>query len=403
MDFAPTPKVKALEERLTAFMSRFVYPNERTFYEQIEASGNRHHRPPILEDLKRRAKEAGLWNLFLPDPRYGAGLTNLEYAPLAAVMGRVLWASEAFNCSAPDTGNMEILAQYGTAEQKARWLQPLLDGRIRSGFSMTEPTTAGSDPTQLESRAVREGDSYVINGRKWFTTGAMHAAVLIVVAVTNPDAPRHRRASFLLVPTETPGVTIVRSVPVFGHVSSAGECEVLFRDVRVPASTLLGGEGQGFAAAQARLGPGRIHHCMRAVGMADRAVEMMCRRAATRMVVGGPLAEKQMVQDLIARSRIEVNAARWMVLHAAWKMDVLGKKEAWPDISMSKVLCAQTACRVIDRAIQVHGALGVTDDVPLAAMWRYARILRLGDGADEVHKVKIAEHEVKQWMQGPPA
>jgi len=397
MDFASSPKVRMLVEQLDAFMARLVYPNERVFYEQIENSGNRHHRPAILEELKERAREAGLWNLFLPDPAFGAGLTNLEYAPLAAIMGRVVWASEVFNCSAPDTGNMEILAQYGTPEQKAQWLEPLLNGRIRSGFSMTEPGSSGSDPTQMQTHATRDGDSWVLNGRKWFTTGAMHARILIVAAVTRPDGTRHRRVSLLLVPTETAGVTILRSPPVFGHISSPGECEIRFDEVRVPAQSLLGEEGAGFAAVQARLGPGRIHHCMRAVGMADRVVELMCRRAATRVVGAGPLADKQMIQDMVAKSRIEVEAARLMMLHAAWKMDTAGKKEAWPEISMAKVLCAQTACRVVDRAIQVHGALGVTDDVPLAAMWRYARILRLGDGADEVHKVKIAEHEMRRW------
>ena len=397
MDFAPSQKVTMLVEQLSAFMTRQVHPNERAYYEQIEASGNRHHRPAILEELKQRAREAGLWNLFLPDPAYGAGLTNLEYAPLAAIMGRVVWASEVFNCSAPDTGNMEILAQYGTPEQKKQWLEPLLDGRIRSGFSMTEPMTAGSDPTQMQTRAVRDGGSWVLNGRKWFTSGGMHARILIVAAVTDPDGSRHRRVSLLLVPVETVGVTILRSPPVFGQVSSAGECEIRFDDVRVPARSLLGEEGAGFAAVQSRLGHGRIHHCMRAVGMADRAVEMMCRRAATRVVGTGPLADKQMVQDMIAKSRIEVEAARLMMLYASWKMDTAGKKESWPEISMAKVLCAQTACGVVDRAIQVHGALGVTDDVPLAAMWRYARILRLGDGADEVHKVKISEHEMRRW------
>ena len=397
MDFAPSPKVRMLVEQLSVFMTRQVHPNERAYYEQIEASGNRHHRPAILEELKQRAREAGLWNLFLPDPAYGAGLTNLEYAPLAAIMGRVVWASEVFNCSAPDTGNMEILAQYGTPEQKKQWLEPLLDGRIRSGFSMTEPMTAGSDPTQMQTRAVRDGDSWVITGRKWFTSGAMHARILIVAAVTNPGGTRHRRVSLLLVPVDTAGVTILRSPPVFGQISSPGECEIRFDDARVPARSLLGEEGAGFAAVQSRLGHGRIHHCMRAVGMADRAVEMMCRRAATRVLGAGLLAEKQMVQDMIAKSRIEVEAARLVMLHAAWKMDTEGKKESWPEISMAKVLCAQTACQVVDRAIQVHGALGVTDDVPLAAMWRYARILRLGDGADEVHKVKIAEHEMRRW------
>ncbi|OGL20118.1 MAG: acyl-CoA dehydrogenase [Candidatus Rokubacteria bacterium RIFCSPLOWO2_12_FULL_71_22] len=397
MDFAPSPRAQALLDRLTTFMERHVYPNERAYAEQIAASGDRHHRPQIVETLKQRAREEGLWNLFLPDPRHGPGLTNAEYAPLAGMMGRVVWASEVFNCSAPDTGNMEILAQFGTPAQQERWLRPLLEGRIRSGFSMTEPTAPGSDPTQLQTRAVRSGDGWVLTGRKWFTTGAMHASVFLVVAVSDPEAPRHRRVSLLLVPADAPGVRIGRSVPVLGHISSPGECEVAFEDVRVPAADLLGREGEGFAVAQARLGPGRIHHCMRAVGMADRAVELMARRAATRQVVGGPLAEKQMIQDFIARSRIEVEAARFLVLHAAWTMDTAGKKEAWPAISMAKVLAAQTACRVVDRAIQVHGGLGVTDDVPLAAMWRYARILRIGDGADEVHKAKLAEHELRRW------
>jgi len=398
MDFAPSPKVRMMVEQLTAFMNRLVHPNERVYYEQVEASGHRHHRPAIVEELKQQAREAGLWNLFLPDPTYGAGLTNLEYAPLAAIMGRVVWASEVFNCSAPDTGNMEILAQYGTPEQKKQWLEPLLEGRIRSGFSMTEPMTAGSDPTQMQTRAVRDGGSWVLNGRKWFTSGAMHARVLIVAAVTDPAGTRHRRVSLIVVPIETSGVTILRSPPVFGQISSPGECEIRFDDVRVPVQSLLGEEGGGFAAVQSRLGHGRIHHCMRAVGMADRAVEMMCRRAASRVLGTGLLAEKQMVQDMIAKSRIEVEAARLVMLQASWKMDTAGKKESWPEISMAKVLCAQTACKVVDRAIQVHGALGVTDDVPLAAMYRYARILRLGDGADEVHKVKIAEHEMRRWV-----
>ncbi|MEK7372362.1 MAG: acyl-CoA dehydrogenase family protein [candidate division NC10 bacterium] len=397
MDLTPTARATTLSKQITEFMERRVSPSERAYYEAIEGSGDRHHRPAILEELKAVARGAGLWNLFLPDRAHGPGLSNLEYAPLAAIMGRVLWASEVFNCSAPDTGNMEILAQYGTPEQKAQWLEPLLEGKIRSGFSMTEPMTPGSDPTQLQTRAVRDGGDYVITGRKWFTTGAMHARVLLVMAVTDPAASRHKRVSLLVVPMDTSGLTVVRAMPVFGHVSGPGECEVAFEGVRVPRSALLGGEGEGFAVAQARLGPGRIHHCMRAVGMADRAVEMMARRARTRMVVGGALGEKQMVQDMIATSRIEVNAARLMMLQASWAMDTMGKKEAWPHISMAKVICAQTSCRVVDRAIQIHGALGVTDDVPLAAMWRYARILRLGDGADEVHKAKIAEHEIRRW------
>lgn len=397
MDFAPSPRVQDLEKQLTDFMDRFVYPNERTYYEQIEASGNRHHRAEILEDLKTRARAEGLWNLFLPDSRDGAGLTNLQYAPLAGIMGRVMWASEVFNCSAPDTGNMETLVRFATPAQQERWLKPLLEGRIRSGFSMTEPGTPGSDPTQLKTRATRDGDGWVITGRKWFTTGAMHASVLLVMAVTDLDAPRHRRVSLFLVPIEARGVRVIRAVPVLGHISSFGECEVDFDGVRVPAQDMLGAEGDGFTIGQARLGPGRIHHCMRAVGMADRCVELMARRAISRAVMGGLLAEKQMIQDFIARSRIEVEATRLVVLRAAWRMDTAGNKAAWPDISMAKVLAAQTACRVVDRAIQVHGALGLTDDVPLAAMYRYARILRLGDGADEVHKAKLAEHELRRW------
>jgi acyl-CoA dehydrogenase len=345
----------------------------------------------------RKARAQGLWNLFMPDPRYGPGLANWEYGMLCEVMGRSRIAPRVFNCAAPDTGNMEILAAHGTPEQKERWLKPLLEGEIRSCFSMTEPEVAGSDPTGLRTRAVRDGDHWVIDGHKWFTSGAIGAAVAIAMVVTDPDAPPHRRASQILVPTDTPGFKIVRPVSVMGHTGGGGHCEVLYEDCRVPVTNLLGGEGAGFAIAQDRLGPGRIHHCMRAIGGAELAIEMMCRRANARVAFGEPLAQKQFIQDFVATSRMEVDAARLMVLHAAWKMDTQGKKAARQEISMIKVVAAQTFMRVLDRAIQVHGALGVSDDTPLARMWRDGRMLRLADGPDEVHKMVIARRELARW------
>jgi acyl-CoA dehydrogenase len=399
MDFSPTPRVEELRQRIVAFMEREVYPNERVANEQAHEVRAGVPYPPILVEIRRKAKAAGLWNLFMPGDTYGVGLTNWEYGLLCEVMGRSPVAPMAFNCAAPDTGNMEILAEYGTKEQKARWLQPLLDGEIRSCFSMTEPETAGSDPTLLATRAVRDGDDYVINGHKWFTSGAVGADIAIVMAVTDPDAPSHARASQILVPTNTPGFNLVRPVSVMGHTEGGGHCEVLYQDCRVPTSSLLGPEGAGFAIAQARLGPGRIHHCMRAIGGAERALELMCRRANTRVAFGGPLGEKQFVQDFIATSRMEIDQARLLVLYAAWKMDTVGKKAARQEISMIKVVAANMFMQVLDRAIQVHGALGVSDDTPIARMWRDGRMLRLADGPDEVHKMVIARRELARWAE----
>jgi acyl-CoA dehydrogenase len=398
MHFEFNDKTKGLIEQVTRFMEEHVYPAEKVHEQQVEASGDKHHHPQIMEDLKSKARAQGLWNLFLPDPRYGAGLTNLEYAPLAEIMGRSLIASEAFNCAAPDTGNMEILAEFGTEAQKEKWLKPLLEGKIRSCFSMTEPEVAGSDPTLLRTRAVRDGDSYVIDGHKWFTSNAAHpnCRIAIAMVVTDPDAPPHRRASQILVPLDTPGMKIVRPVHVFNDNGGHGHCEVTYKDCRVPASNLLGKEGDGFPIAQARLGPGRIHHCLRAIGGAQRALDMMCERALTRIAHGGPLAEKGVVQEWIAKSRMEIEQARLLVLYAAWKIDTFGKKEARHEISMIKTVAANMFQAVVDRAIQVHGALGTTNDVPLARLWAYARILRLADGPDEVHNMVVARRELRR-------
>jgi acyl-CoA dehydrogenase len=353
--------------------------------------------PAALLPLRARAKAEGLWNLFLPDERYGAGLTNWEYGVLCEMMGRSLIAPAVFNCAAPDTGNIEILAEFASEEQKRRWLVPLLEGEIRSCFSMTEPEVAGSDPTLLRTRAVRDGEHWVINGHKWFTSGAVGASLAIVMAVTDPDAAPHLRASMILVPLDAPGFNLVRAVPVMGHTGGGGHCEILYEDCRVPAANLLGPQGAGFLIAQARLGPGRIHHCMRAIGVAERALEMMCRRANSRVAFGTPLGEKQFVQEMIATSRMEIDQARLLTLYAAWKMDTVGKKEARQEISMIKVVAANVVMQVLDRAIQVHGALGVSDDIPLARMWRDLRMLRLADGPDEVHKQVIARRELRRF------
>jgi acyl-CoA dehydrogenase len=397
MDFELSSRAEELRSRLSAFMETHVYPVEAEllaleYIPSVEAPY-----PPPIARLRRIARAEGLWNLFLPDSRYGAGLTNVEYAPLCEVMGRSLVAPQIFNCAAPDTGNVQILAQFGTDEQKERWLVPLLRGDTRSCFSMTEPHTSGADPTGLSTRAVRDGDHYVLNGRKWFTTGAVGAAFAIVMAVTAPEAPPHSRSSLFIVPAGTPGFRIVRSIPVMGHSGGGGHCEIVYEDCRVPASHRLGAEGAGFAIAQARLASGRIHHCMRAIGAAERAIEIMCRRANERHAFGGPLADKQFVQDFIARSRIEVDQARLLTLYAAWKMDTCGDRAARQEISMIKVVAANVYMKVLDRAIQVLGALGVSDDTPLARMWRYGRILRIGDGPDEVHKMVIARRELARF------
>jgi acyl-CoA dehydrogenase len=399
MDFAPSPKVLALQAKLTAFMDTYIYPNEQAVEEEIETSGNPYHHARLVEELKQKAKDHGLWNLFLPDDRFGAGLTNLEYAPLCEIMGRSAMAAQVFNCSAPDTGNMEILAEFATPEQQEQWLEPLLNGHIRSCFSMTEPHTASSDPTNLQTRAVRDGDEYVINGRKWFTSNAMHphCRIAIAMVVTDPQAPRHQRATMILVPTDTPGFNVLRSLPVFDHHGEGGHAEVLYDDVRVPVTNRLGEEGSGFAIAQARLGPGRIHHCMRSIGGAERAFELMCERAKSRYAFGSKLIEKQTIQNWIAESRMQIDAARLMTLYAAWKMDTIGKKEARQEISMIKILAARTYLDVLDRAIQVHGAMGVTNDTPLAHMWQHARTLRIVDGPDEVHLQTIARRESRKF------
>ena len=401
MDFAPSPQVEQLLERIRAFMEDHVYPNEREAMEALdEEVGPGVPYPRIIVEIRERAKQEGLWNLFLPDERYGPGLTNWEYAILCEEMGRSpVLAPMAFNCSAPDTGNMEILTEHGTDEQRQRWLQPLLEGEIRSCFSMTEPDVSGSDPTTLRTRAVRDGDQWVIDGHKWFTSGAVGADVAIVMVVTDVEAHPYERASMILVPTDNPGFNLVRPIPVMGHDGGPGHCEILYEDCRVPVSNLLGEEGAGFVIAQDRLGPGRIHHCMRAIGTAERAIEMMCRRANDRQSFGEALADKQFIQDFVAKSRMEVDQARLLTLYAAWKMDTAGKRAARQQISMIKVVAANVVMDVLDRAIQTHGSLGMTEDTPLATMWRYSRMLRIADGPDEVHKMVIARRELGRWAK----
>jgi acyl-CoA dehydrogenase len=397
VDFSYSARVEELRSELLDFMQRHVYPAEAVFREQVEAQGDPHRTPPIMDDLKAEARRRGLWNLFLPDKRWGAGLTNLEYAPLAEITGRSLFlAPEALNCQAPDTGNMEILAQFGTPEQQERWLRPLLDGEIRSCFSMTEPEVASSDATNIQSRIVREGDEYVINGHKWWTSGIAdpRCRVIIFMGKTDLDAESHRQQTMVLVPVDTPGVTVVRTLPVFGFDEGHGHCEVRYENVRVPVTNRLGEEGGGFGIAQARLGPGRIHHCMRAIGMAERAFELMRERVRTRVAFGKPLAEQGVIQDWIAESRIEIEQARLLVLKAAWLMDTVGARGARVEISAIKVAAPRVACNVIDRAIQAHGAGGMSDDFPLAHMYAWARALRLADGPDEVHKMALARREL---------
>jgi acyl-CoA dehydrogenase len=399
MDFAYTERVNILRQRLNDFMEQHIYPNEATYKEQIAMSGNPHHHAGIVDKLKRIARSEGLWNLFLPDKAYGAGLTNLEYAPLAEIMGRVSWASEVFNCAAPDTGNMEILAQFGTEEQKQQWLLPLLDGEIRSAFAMTEPDVASSDATNIQLTIRRDGDDYVLNGRKWWISGAMRerCKILIVMGKTDPANPdRHRQQSMILVPKNTPGVTVVRNLPVMGYIDNESHCEVTFENVRVPASNLLGEEGSGFAIAQARLGPGRIHHCMRSIGAAQRALEMMCQRATQRVAFGKPLAEQGMVQDWIAKSQIEIEQARLLTLKAAWTIDNLGKKAAMNEIAMIKIAVPEMHTTVLNRAIQLFGGAGISDDFPLASMWAHGRTMHIVDGPDEVHKRSLARGVIKQ-------
>jgi acyl-CoA dehydrogenase len=394
----PSPRVLELRERLAAFMDEHVYPNETSYHEQLD-SGDRWQVPALMEELKSRARAAGLWNLFLPESEHGAGLTNLEYAPLCEMMGRSPLAPEAFNCSAPDTGNMEVLARYGTPEQKKRWLEPLLAGQIRSCFAMTEPEVASSDATNISARIERRGDEYVINGRKWWTSGAgdPRCKIIIFMGKTDPSAPPHKQQSMILVPMETPGVTIKRMLTVFGYDDAPhGHAEVLFEEVRVPAANILLGEGRGFEIAQGRLGPGRIHHCMRLIGLAERSLEAMCRRVLARVAFGKPIAEQGTIRADIADSRIEIEQARLLTLKAAFLMDTVGNKEARAEIAMIKVVAPNMALRVIDRAIQAHGGAGVSGDFGLAAAWAAARTLRLADGPDEVHRESIAKLELRK-------
>jgi acyl-CoA dehydrogenase len=402
MDFAYTDKVNGLRKQLNDFMERNIYPNEQTYHDQIATSGNPHHHAEIVDELKVKARAEGLWNLFLPDEKYGVGLTNLEYAPLAEIMGRVTWASEVFNCAAPDTGNMEILAQFGTAEQQEAWLKPLLNGEIRSAFAMTEPDVASSDATNIQFSIRREGNEYVLNGRKWWISGAarQRCQIFIVMGKTDPQNPdKHRQQSMVLVSKNTHGVTILRNLPVMGYIDNESHCEMLFEDVRVPVSNLLGEEGSGFAIAQARLGPGRIHHCMRAIGAAHYALELMCQRAATRVAFGKPLAEQGVIQDWIAQSELEIEQARLLTLKAAWIIDTLGKKAAQKEIAMIKIVAPEVMTNVVNRAIQVFGGAGMCDDFPLASMWAHGRTLHLADGPDEVHKRALARQVIRQLAQ----
>ncbi|WP_107658244.1 acyl-CoA dehydrogenase family protein [Nocardia suismassiliense] len=397
--FELSDRARRIRDDLLAFMDEQIYPAEPIFHAQMTESGDPHHHPPILEELKTEAKKRGLWNLFHPHPEWGPGLTNSEYAPLAEIMGRSAHlAPEATNCSAPDTGNMEVLTLFGTEEHKREWLAPLLAGEIRSAFAMTEPAVASSDATNIQLRMDRDGDDYVLNGRKWWTSNALHknCRVLIVMGKTDVDAPVHRQQSMMVVPLDTPGVTVVRGLSVFGYQDREGHAEVVFDNVRVPRTALLAGEGDGFMISQARLGPGRIHHCMRAVGMAERALDLMIDRAQTRTTFGEPVADRANIQDWIAESRIEIEMTRLLILKTAYLMDTVGNKNARTEIAAIKVAAPQVALKVIDRAIQVHGGGGVSDDFPLASMYAHVRTLRLADGPDEVHKRTIAQRELRR-------
>jgi len=402
VNFEFSDKVKNLQRQVQAFLDEYIYPNEQRFYDEIEK--NRWSPARIVEELKLKARAAGLWNLFLPDSEHGAGLTNLEYAPLCEMMGRSAMAPEVFNCSAPDTGNMEVLARYGTPEQKERWLKPLLAGEIRSCFAMTEPAVASSDATNIEARIVRDGSHYVINGRKWWTSGAgdPRCKIAIFMGKTDPSAQPHKQQSMILVPMDVPGVKIERMLTVFGYDHAPhGHGEVVFENVRVPISNVLLGEGRGFEIAQGRLGPGRIHHCMRCIGVAERALEAMCKRVQARVAFGKPLAEQGTIRADIAISHMEIEQARLLTLKAAYMMDTVGNKAARTEIAMIKVVAPNVALRVLDRAIQAHGGAGVAQDTVLAAAWASVRTLRIADGPDEVHTESIARHELRKWGKFP--
>lgn len=401
MDFAYSPKVQELRERVSAFMEAHVYPAEAVFERQV-AEGDRWQPTAIMEELKAKAKAEGLWNLFLPESEYGAGLANHEYAPLAEIMGRSLIGPEPFNCAAPDTGNMEVLVRYGSEEQKRTWLEPLLSGEIRSAFAMTEPGVASSDATNMEARAERQGDDWVINGRKWWTSGACdpRCKILIFMGLTNPDAPRHQQHSMILVPVDTPGVKILRPLPVFGYDDAPhGHAEVLFENVRVPYENVILGEGRGFEIAQGRLGPGRIHHCMRSIGAAERALELMCQRLNSRIAFGKPVSAQSVWHERIADARCRIEMARLLTLKAAYMMDTVGNKVAKAEIAMIKVVAPKLACDVIDWAMQVHGGGGMSQDFPLAHAYTTARTLRFADGPDEVHRNAIAKWELGKYSE----
>jgi acyl-CoA dehydrogenase len=397
--FELSDRAAGYRDDLLAFMDSHIYPAEPVYAEQMRESGDPHFQPPILEELKAQARERGLWNLFHPHPDWGPGLTNLEYAPLAEIMGRSGLASEATNCNAPDTGNIELFTLYGTDEHKERYLKPLLEGTMASGFAMTEPAVASSDATNVELSIQRDGAEYVLNGRKWFTTNAMHknCRVLIVMGKTDPTAAPHRQQSMVVVPIDAPGITIVRSLPVFGYEDRAGHAEIVFENVRVPVTDLLKGEGEGFAISQARLGPGRIHHCMRSIGVAERALELLCKRATSRVTFGQSLSDRSNIQDWIAESRIDIEMVRLLTLKAAYLMDTQGNKAARMEIAAIKVATPNVVLRIIDRAIQVHGGAGVTNDFPLASMYAHTRTVRIVDGPDEVHKRTIARHELRKY------
>jgi acyl-CoA dehydrogenase len=400
MYFEYSDKVKKLQAKLTEFMDKEVYPNEKTYEDQLNEAASRWEVPPIIQELKEKAKKAGLWNLFLPESDYGAGLTNLEYAPLCEIMGRSLIGPEVFNCSAPDTGNMEVLERYGTEEQKKQWLDPLLEGKIRSTYAMTEPAVASSDATNVQGRIEKDGDHYVINARKWWTSGSPdpRCKIMIFMGKTDPNASRHEQQSMILVPMETLGIKILRTLNVFGYDHAPhGHAEVALENVRVPISNIIWGEGKGFAIAQGRLGPGRIHHCMRLIGVAERALELMIDRVQNRAAFGESLVQKGVIREWIADSRIEIEQARLLTLKAAYLMDTVGNKEAKKEIAMIKVSAPNVALKVLDRAIQAHGAGGVCDDFPMAAHWANARTLRLADGPDEVHRRAVAREELKQF------
>jgi acyl-CoA dehydrogenase len=400
MDFEYSQRTKDYLARLTAFMDEHVYPNEHLYHQQIDEAESRWQVPPIMEQLKEKARAAGLWNLFMPNTHYGVGLTNVEYAPLCEIMGRIQWAGEVFNCSAPDTGNMETIEKYGTEAHKKEWLEPLLAGEIRSAFCMTEPAVASSDATNIQSSIVRDGDEYVINGRKWWSSGAgdPRCKILIFMGKTDPNASTHQQQSMILVPRDTPGITVMRHLPVFGYDHAPhGHMEVDFKDVRVPASNILLGEGRGFEIAQGRLGPGRIHHAMRMIGLAERALEFMCKRMKSRVAFGKPVAEQTVSLERIAESRIMIDSARLLVLKAAHMMDTVGNKFARSEIAQIKVLAPNMACKVIDWAIQAHGGGGVSDDFPLAYAYAHARTIRLADGPDEVHRNQIGKLELKKY------